>query len=217
MRKTNINEVKTTKTTPKSSPKTTPKKTENEQVTLDTSTTEKSVKTNKNKPTPKNTPKKNEVVTEKEVKGIIPLANMLPTTLEVSGVKFKEAPEIKTYDDLLSLYENEDFEDEVFIAGYWNKRHLAQYNYAKQFSLNKFNLKGFENNLDMLSVVYVSDFEGEPCAIALSTYTGALYKFYGDEIPEIVDEDENYRLRVSNGMEFQFYVAEDVDLKKYLK
>lgn len=69
----------------------------------------------------------------------------------------------------------------------------------------------------MLSVVYVCDNEDEPCAVAVSTYTGAIYKFYGNEIPEIIDEDEGYRLRVSNGMEYEIYVPADTDLSKYLK
>lgn len=146
---------------------------------------------------------------------IIPLADMFPEEMELFNVEFRAAREIKTYEDLLKVYEN--YEGNVYIAAYWNKRHLRQFNYGEQFHLNKFNLKQFKDDLDMLSVAYVSDFEGEPVAVAVSSYTGAVYKFFGNEIPEIVDEDEGYRLRVSNGMEYEIYVDKDADLKDILK
>lgn len=97
----------------------------------------------------------------------------------------------------------------LYIAAYWTKRHIKEYNYARQFELPS-SPKQFPDDLDILNIVIACD--SLERVFAMSTYTEALYMFDADSFRPVEDIDENgeeFTVRVTNGMEFEVYVAEE--------
>lgn len=93
----------------------------------------------------------------------------------------------------------------LFIAAYWTKRHIKQYDYAATFFLPSAP-KSFPDDLDILNIVVACD--NLDRVWAMSTYTEAAYYFDGDQFKPVEDTDENgdeFTVRVSNGMEFEVY------------
>lgn len=94
----------------------------------------------------------------------------------------------------------------LFIAAYWTKRHIKEYNYAATFSLPSAP-KSFPDDLDILNIVVACD--NIDRVWAMSTYTEAAYYFDGEQFEPVDDEDpstgDKFTVRVSNGMEFEVY------------
>lgn len=187
-------------------PKTTPKKAEpDDDVDDDTDDEEE-----EEKPTPKKSGKKSlKMKTAKpktKASKELPIAKMFPATLTFESEEGKQ--------ELVCAHDKYHDIDEVrsalnegktlFIAAYWTKRHIQQYNYKEQFMVPNAP-KSFPDDLDMLNVVITCDTVDR--VFAMSTYTEALYKFDGETFKPIEDDDdgEKFTVRVSNGMEFEVY------------
>lgn len=141
--------------------------------------------------------------------GLPPVASMFPeevsfetddgeTTLTRAHEKYHSIDEIrKALEDGVELY----------IAAYWTKRHIKQYNYGQQYDVTA--PKSFPDDLDVLSVVLACDTMER--LYAMSAYTEALYRFDGEDFMPVEDEDPSdgskFTVRVSNGLEFEVYEA----------
>lgn len=93
----------------------------------------------------------------------------------------------------------------LYIAAYWTKRHIKEYDYNTTFSVSA--PKSFPDDLDILNIVVACDTIDR--VFAMSTYTEGLYRFEGADFEPVDDEDpatgDKYTVRVSNGMEFEVY------------
>ncbi len=139
----------------------------------------------------KSTPKEDKVVSETPTEKSIELATMFPKKFKVDDVTYEIAKDIKTMNDLFKAIENEE---EIVFAFYWTKRHLKQFPYFEgTFGQPEF----FEHDLDLASLLYVSD--EKKVAYPISVYTEALYMV----LPEDLIEEDG--LRMSKGIEFQIY------------
>lgn len=129
--------------------------------------------------------------TEKTVQ----LAKMFPQTLEVKigddDCKYELASDIKTMEDLYNALEQDE---EIVIAYYWTKRHLRQFPYFNGWLGQP---KSFENDLDLATVMYVS--EELRVSYQVSANTEAVYTL----LPEDFAEEDG--IRISGGTEFQIY------------
>ena len=149
--------------------------------------------------TPKKTGKKSSkkesavkvVNPEEEKTPAILLADTFKEEIEVEGDKYQIAHDIKTMDDLIKSFDNEET---VVFAMYWSKRHLKQFNY---FNGDFKAPTAFPQDLDLASCIYVSD-EGI-VAYAISMYSEGCYVFK----PQDFKEYEG--IRFSSGIEFQIY------------
>lgn len=162
---------------------------------------------------PKKTPKKVEepkteehadtVETTKQI-GSLPIARLFPETLNIEnlGVLKRAEETYKTMEDVAkALEEGKHF----YFACYWTQRHLKEYNYSSMYRVQ--GVKKFPNDLDILEPVYFC--ENVKRMWANSVYTEAMCFFENDEMEHINDTDpyngEKFRVRVSNGMEFELY------------
>lgn len=121
----------------------------------------------------------------------VQLASMFSETIEVEGETYKIAHDIKTMEDLHKAFEADE---EIIFAYYWTKRHLRQFPYFNSWLGQP---KEFKNDLDLVSIIYVSD--EFKVAHGVSMYTEAPYSV----LP--VDMTEEDGLRLSGGIEFQIY------------
>lgn len=141
----------------------------------------------------------------------LPVASMFPEEIEFEtddGVqtltrvhdKFRNTQEIR---DALENGES------LFIAAYWTKRHIKQYEYKETFSLLNEVPKSFPDDLDILNIVLACDTMER--VYAMSTYTEAMYRFDKPDFEPVEDEDPSdgskFTVRVSNGLEFEVYTA----------
>lgn len=114
--------------------------------------------------------------------------------------------EYTSIEDIIKAYNDEAT---LIIAGFWSKRHLKEYDYARTFNVKKAP-KEFPNDLDIAQAVQVSDMNGK--LYAMSIFTEAMYVFLEGDFEPVEDVNpyngEKYNVRVSNGMEFALYVAE---------
>ena len=122
----------------------------------------------------------------------IELAKMFPNTVTIGEETYVVDHSVTKMEDLFTLF---DKEVEIVLAFYWTKRHLKQFRYFNGWLGQP---KSFDNDLDLATVVYVSD-KGK-VAHAVSMYTEGMYTLLPADIPE----DEG--IRYSSGMEFQIYV-----------
>lgn len=127
-----------------------------------------------------------------------PVADMItaeafPKEFTAGDVKYELATDITDMKGLLEAF-NKD--EEFVFAFYWNKAQIKQSAYGSGLLAAP---KEFANNLDLASVLYVSD----ECKVtyALSMYTEVLYQI----MPEAFEEIEG--VRYSMGIEFQLYRA----------
>ena len=143
----------------------------------------------------KDEPKKDGVTALEGSEKTVQIAKHFPKTLDVGDTKYELASDIKTMDDLYkSLVENEE---DIVLAFYWTKRHLKQFNYFGQYLGQP---ESFDNDLDLASVIYVSE-ERKVC-YSVSQYTEAIYTTLAWEVPE--DEDG---IRISTSIDYQIYRA----------
>lgn len=147
------------------------------------------------KPAKKSGKKKESAVTvaneEEEKTPAILLADTFKEEIEVEGDKYQIAHDIKTMDDLIKSFDNEET---VVFAMYWSKRHLKQFNY---FNGDFKAPTEFPQDLDLASCIYVSD-EGI-VAYAVSLYTDSCYMFFPQNFEEVDG------VRFAGGVEYQIY------------
>ena len=119
------------------------------------------------------------------------------------------------YADILKALNDEENPKTLYFAAYWTKRHIKEYQYANVKMVNPKTVKnGFPLDLDILMAVL-------PCetmerVYAMSRYTEALFQFEGEDFQYIEDIDprggDKYRIRVSEGMEFEIYRPADEEV-----
>ena len=162
----------------------------------------------------KPTVKKTEEKTKKDTKEVTaptaaklpetawPLAMMFPQELTVPNLgKLKAVPETTMEDIVKRLSDGKQY----FFACYWTARQIKEFSYSE--ARNVPCPKSFPNDLDILEPVYFCD--GIKRMHAISLYTEALFSFNADALEHVEDTNpytgEKFRIRVSNGMEFELY------------
>lgn len=171
--------------------------------------TENEVKTTAKKP--KVSPAKkaektaeNKVETVPQTAGNFPVAKMFPKTLEVEGLgTLSVAPDkYKTMEDIATALESGK---QFYFVTYWTKRQIKEFSYAENYHTNS--VKEFPNDLDILEPCYYCN--GLKRIWANSLYTEAMFMFNSDDIEHVDDTNpysgEKFKVRVSNGMEFELY------------
>ena len=134
----------------------------------------------------------------------LPVAVMFPAEFEVRDLgKLKAVPDkYKTIADISKAIESGK---QFYIATYWTARQIKEYSYAEVNAVKP--IKAFPNDLDILEPVYSCDTVERIWAVSI--YTDAMFRFDSDCIQHIEDTNpytkEKFRVRVSNGMEFELY------------
>lgn len=85
---------------------------------------------------------------------------------------------------------------QVFIACYWSRNLLKQFNYGQIFAVK--DVSSFPNNLDLMQPIVFC--EGLPKFHAVSIYTEAMIGVFDKELSEVIEGE-----RFSAGMNFQLY------------
>ena len=133
--------------------------------------------------------KKEEAKNEAEL-----LAEMeFPKELEVDGVKYELASDIKSMEDLYNAVNEEDAPAIVF-AFHWTKAQIKVFNY---FGGQLPTPKSFPNDLDLATCIWASD--SHIVAYAISMYTEANYCV----LPEDFEEEDG--VRYCQGIDYQLY------------
>lgn len=119
-------------------------------------------------------------------------AEAFPKEFTAGDVKYELAHDITDMKGLLEAFNNDE---EFVFAFYWNRQQIKQ-SYGSGYLPAP---SEFANDLDLASVLYVSD----ECKVtyALSMYTEVLYQI----MPEAFEEIEGVRYNM--GIEFQLYRA----------
>ena len=162
----------------------------------------------KAKPTVKKTEEKTKKETKEEVtatklpKTSWPLAVMFPKELNVPNLgKLKAVPETTMEDIVKSLEGGKQF----YFACYWTERHIKEFGYSEVRNVPC--PKSFPMNLDILEPIYYC--ENIKRMWANSVYTEGMFCFNADALEHVEDTNpyngEKFRIRVSNGMEFELY------------
>lgn len=139
--------------------------------------------------------------------GILPPAKMFPAEINhpTLGKLIAVPDKFHKYESLVKALEEEKT---VYIATYWTKRHIVQYNYGREYNVPVDKNLSFDHDLDIAEVALILE-SIERC-YALSVYTEALYQFEGAEFKPVKDKDladgSEFSVRVSSGMEFELYI-----------
>lgn len=158
----------------------------------------------------------------------LPTAKIFPTTIkDGSGNEWQSAPfNFQNMDELFAYIQGEPDENgeynnprAIVFATYWTEAMIKKYNYAASFLVpNKVVPKKFTYDLDILELVFLCD--NIKRLYAKSTVTDAVYFFDPSEIAPIKEKnpitDEEYLIRVSNGMEYEIYV-DPAEFLEYIK
>ena len=134
---------------------------------------------------------------KKSIKKPVPevaTASSFPETLTIGDESYELAHDIT---DMEKLHEASDNDEEIIFAFYWSKSQIKQFNYGS--GLLPAPKDGFKDNLDLSTLLYVSD-EKKVC-FSLSMYTENLYQVMPDAFEEIEG------VRYSMGIEYQIYRA----------
>ena len=133
--------------------------------------------------------KKDEAKNEAEL-----IAEMeFPKELEVDGVKYELASDIKSMEDLYNAVNEEDAPAIVF-AFHWTRPQIKVFNY---FGGQLPTPKSFPNDLDLATCIWASD--SHIVAYAISMYTEANYCV----LPEDFKEEDG--VRYCQGIDYQLY------------
>lgn len=116
-----------------------------------------------------------------------------PKELEVDGVKYELASDIKSMEDLYNAVNEEDAPAIVF-AFHWTKEQIKVFGY---FGNQLPTPKSFPNDLDLATCIWASD--SHIVAYAISMYTEANYCV----LPEDFDEEDG--VRYCQGIDYQIY------------
>lgn len=160
-------------------------------------------KTVENAVKPKAKPKASAVQTSEQI-GMLPVAKMFPEELKVENLgTLKRADDsYKTMEDVAKALEDGK---QFYFACYWTARHIKEYQYCAVHDVDT--VKKFPNDLDILEPVYFC--ENLKRMWANSVYSEAMFRFENEDITHIEDTnpytDEQFRVRVSSGMEFELY------------
>lgn len=142
----------------------------------------------------KNEPKKDGVTTlATHNSKAVQLVEQFPETITVEESKYEIAHDLKTMEDVYNALSDEE---DIMFAFCWTKKHLRQFSY---FGDCLGHPKSFDNDLDLASVIYVSE-EHKVC-YAVSSYTEVVYTV----LPKDLEEEDG--VRCSFGVEFQIYRA----------
>lgn len=157
------------------------------------------------KTTPKTEEKESAVKSTKNNKfGKLPTAIMFPKEIEVQDLgKLRIAPDdFKSMEDIAKAFESGK---RIFFVTYWNAAQIQQFQYQAAYSC--LSVKSFKDDLDILEPVFYGDRTKKMWCNSL--YTEGMFTFYDDEVKHIVNKNpysgEDFRVRVSNGMEFEIY------------
>ena len=116
-----------------------------------------------------------------------------PNEIEVDGVKYELAHDIKSMEDLYNAVNEEDAPAIVF-AFHWTKAQIKVFNY---FGGQLPTPKSFPNDLDLATCIWASD--SHVVAYAISMYTEANYCV----LPEDFEEEDG--VRYCQGIDYQLY------------
>lgn len=165
----------------------------------------KTAKSGKKKPTLKR--KKVEENTPAS-KAMLAIAKFFPEEIEHEDLgKLVAVPnKFKTYEELFKALEEGKT---IYFACYWTARQIKEYDYAGSRMVKC--PKSFPHDLDLL--VACVPCERVQRVWCMSQYTEAMFMFEGDSLEPVEDTDpktgEQFKIRVSSGMEFELYVPED--------
>lgn len=138
----------------------------------------------------------------------IPSAKVFPKEIDHESLgKLIAVPH--KYHDYAELVEAINNEKTIYIAAYWTKRQIREFNYDAGYSV-KSPKNGFPHDLDIAQAVLVCSSMDR--LYAMSSYTEALYRFEAEDFNPLEDTDANgnkFAVRVSMGMEFEIYVPAD--------
>ena len=157
------------------------------------------------KTTPKTEDKKPLVKTTDNKKlGHLPTAVMFPDTIDIEGLgKLHLVP-----DDFTSMADvAKAFESgrRIYFACYWDEAQIQQFQYEAAFRCLP--VKSFKDDLDITEPVFYGD--RTKTMWCNSLYTEAMYTFFEHEVQYRTSKNpyskEDFRVRVSNGMEFEIY------------
>jgi len=118
-------------------------------------------------------------------------AKKFPAQIDVSGETYKSAEDIT---DMGKLYDAVNADEDILLAFYYPKRNIKQFGYFNNLLGTP---KSFVNDLDLASVLYVS--EEKKVAYAISVYMEAPYTILPEDF-EIVDG-----IKISGALEFEVY------------
>lgn len=153
----------------------------------------------KNKKKEKEAPAPDSAVKAEDTKNST-LAIKFADSIELrNGIKLNKVEDIKSFSELRKALEEGR---ELYFAYFWSKRLLRQFDYSFVDSIQAIVPKAFDNDLDIASILYVS--EEKPFAVVISSYTENPYLLSGEK--EIEPDEDN--IRYSNGMEYVIYEAE---------
>lgn len=144
------------------------------------------------------------------VNGYLPSAKVFPEILEHEDLGTLKIAKFRNYDEVVEAL---DSGVEIFIANYWTKKHIKQYGYSSMTNTPS-KPKEFKHDLDIcMAIVHTESFKR---LWAMSQYTEGMF-FYEEEDFEYVKDtdaktDEDFEVRVSNGMEFEIYVHADAEI-----
>lgn len=164
------------------------------------------------KTTPKTEDKKPAVKSTQNNKfGKLPTAIMFPEEIEVKDLgKLRIAPDTFTsMEDVAKAFESGK---RIFFVTYWNAAQIKQFQYQAAYACLP--VESFKDDLDILEPVFYGDRTKKMWCNSL--YTEGMFTFYDDEVKHIVSKNpyngEDFRVRVSNGMEFEIYeLIEETD------
>ena len=177
-------------------------------------TVKKPVSTKKKAEEPKKTEEKKDLVpTVPQIAGAVPVAKMFPKELTVKdlGKLVVANDKYRNMDDIAKAMNPDDGSEPVqfYIATYWTARHIKEFSYSAVNMVKP--VKSFPNDLDLLEPVYYC--ENNKRIWCASLYTEAMFGFDNDAIEPVKDKDpysnEEFEVRVSNGMEFEIYILDE--------
>lgn len=147
------------------------------------------------KETSKKSKKSNKKAEElKDSRSLLATKENFPEELEVGETKLKKADDLKTMEDILNAFEDET----LMFAFYFPKRRLKQELY---FGGILGQPKSFDNDLDLTSLVYVSD--DKKVAYTVSNYTEAVFIILEEDLEKIDG------IRIAGDTEFEIYRVVD--------
>lgn len=139
-------------------------------------------------------------------KAMLPPAKFFPEVIEHEdlGTLKVASDKYHAYSDIVKALSDGKT---LYFAVYWTKRHLKQFTYADTNLVPLPKGFAFPNDLDLLQAIVTC--ERIDRIWAMSLYTDAMFWFEGENLKPIEDTDpkteEQFSIRVSNGMEFEIY------------
>lgn len=181
-----------------------------------TSKTKKTSGTAENLKKPSGKKSKEKVETINQISGL-PVVKLFPETLEIkvdadTGEKIilKRADKLTNYKEVaLACQKYFNKGKAVYFATYWTKRLLREFEYAYVNRVaEELCENGFPFDLDILEAKDACKFVQR--FWAMSIYTDAMFSFDAKDIEYVTDKNpytgEEFKVRVSNGMEFEIYL-----------